>query len=317
MTRPNGRPGGGTRVGGSVVTIVGAPSSIGIRPYDDGERARQLDRAPGVLRELGVVQRLAAHDLGDVPSSAYRDFIRPPGGVRNETEVADYCRSLADQVDRAMGNDRFALVLGGDCSIVLGCLLGVRRHAGRVGLAYIDGHADFGTPAESLTGSAASMCLAMAVGRGDSFLSRLAGPEPLVQPEDVVLIGRRDAGQTYYGHAALADSGILDLPNAAVSERGGEAVALAALERLACDDLVGFWIHVDADVINPAVMPAVDSPEPGGPDIAELGALVAPLVRHPAALGMELTIYDPALDEDRACGARLVAFLEAVLGRDA
>lgn len=298
------------------MTIVGAPSSIGIRPYDDGERARQLDRAPGVLRELGVVQRLGAADLGDVLPSAYRDFVRPPGGVRNETEVADYCRSLADPVDRALGNDRFALVLGGDCSIVLGCLLGVGRHAGRIGLAYVDGHADFGTPSESRTGSAASMCLAMAVGRGGSVLSRLAGSEPLVSPEDVVLIGRRDAGQAYYGHAALADSGILDLPDPVLAERGGEAVAHAALERLGRDDLAGFWIHVDADVINPIVMPAVDSPEPGGPDIAELAALVAPLVNHAGALGMELTIYDPALDEDRACGARLVAFLEAVLGRD-
>lgn len=54
MTTPMAGQSEEQRVGRSAVTIIGAPSSIGIRPYDDGERARQLDRAPGVLRELGV-----------------------------------------------------------------------------------------------------------------------------------------------------------------------------------------------------------------------------------------------------------------------
>ena len=157
------------------IAIVGAPSSIGIRPYDSGE-ARQLDRAPGVLRELGLVQRLGASDLGDVIPPAYRDYVRPPGRARNEAEVAAYCRTLGERVEAATSDRRFAVVLGGDCSIVLGCLLGARRSAqGSVGLVYVDAHADFGTPEESRTGSVASMCLALAVGRGDTPLARLAG----------------------------------------------------------------------------------------------------------------------------------------------
>ena len=71
----------------------------------------------------------------------------------------------------------------------------------------------------------------------------------------------------------------------------------------------GFWIHVDADVLNPEVMPAVGSPEPGGPDIEELAALLAPLVDHPKALGIALALYDPSLDPDRSSAARLVGLL--------
>jgi arginase len=70
---------------------------------------------------------------------------------------------------------------------------------------------------------------------------------------------------------------------------------------------------LDADVINPTVMAAVDSPEPGGPTIKELVDLLIPLVRHPRALGLELTIYDPGLDPDRSCATRLVSLLENVL----
>ena len=295
------------------VAIVGAASNIGIRPYDDGTRARALDRAPAVLRERGLIDRLAADDLGDLTPRPYRDFTRPPGGIRNEADVEAYCRALGDLVAAALDGQRFVLVLGGDCSIVLGSLLGARRARGRVGLVYVDGHADFGTPAESLTGSAASMCLALAVGRGDSPLARLSEPAPLVGGGDVALVGRRDAGQEYYGHAALGDSGILDLPGPVLARTPADGIADAVLERMTRKGIDGFWIHVDADVLNPDVMPAVDSPEPGGPGIDELADLIGPIARHPRALGLELTIYDPLLDPDRACAARLVDLVTRVV----
>jgi len=238
--------------------------------------------------------------------------------VRNEAEVGAYSRKLAERMAVATSNGRLAVVLGGDCSIVLGCLLGARHSTqGSVGLIYIDAHADFGTPEESHTGSAASMCLALAVGRGETPLARLSGDEALVHDKDVVLIGRRDAAEPWYGHAALAASPILDIPGAALSDRGVADVAAAALKRLtspgSSEEPRGFWIHLDADVINPSVMAAVDSPEPGGPTIEELVDLLTPLVRHPRALGLELTIYDPGLDPDRSCATRLVSLLENVL----
>jgi arginase len=209
-------------------------------------------------------------------------------------------------------------VLGGDCSIVLGSLLGARQSAqGSVGLVYVDAHADFATPEESRTGSVASMCLGLAVGRGETPLAQLAGEEPLVHGRHVVVIGRRDAADPWYGHAALAASPILDIPDAALIDRGVAAVAAVALRSVTSpgsgEDLRGFWIHLDADVINPTLMPAVDSAEPGGPTIDDIVDLLTPLVRHPRALGIELTIYDPSLDPDRSCAARLVTLLEKLL----
>ena len=70
---------------------------------------------------------------------------------------------------------------------------------------------------------------------------------------------------------------------------------------------------MDADVLNPTVMPAVDSPEPGGPTVDQIVDLLTPLVEHPRALGLEVTIYDPALDPDSTCAARLVALLETLM----
>lgn len=295
------------------IAVVGAPSSLGIRPYDDGV-ARYLDRAPGVLRQRGLVSRLRAFDLGDVAPPAYRDFVRPPGRARNEQQVLAYSRSLADRVASATAEGQFALVLGGDCSIVLGCLLGARRSArGPVGLAYLDAHADFATPAESRTGSVASMGLALASGRGDTPLAHMAGRAPLVDPRHVALIGRRDVADAWYSHAALASSAILDLPDTELMTQRFEDLAALSLLRVASDDVRGFWIQLDADLLNPAIMPAVDSPEPGGPLADELISLMTPLVQHPRALGLSVTVYDPAFDPDRTCARQLINLLEQIV----
>ncbi len=114
---------------------------------------------------------------------------------------------------------------------------------------------------------------------------------PLVHGKDVVLIGRRDAAEPWYGHAALAASPILDIPGAALRDRGVADVSAEALKRLtspgSSEEPRGFWVHLETDVINPTVMAAVDWPEPGGPTIKELVDLLTPFVRHPRALGLE------------------------------
>src|SRR5262245_56131208 len=294
------------------IAVIGAPSSIGIRPYDDGE-ARHLDRAPGVLRRRNLVSRLGALDFGDVTPPPYRDYAKPADRGRNEREVLSYSRSLARRVVSATQSGRFAVVLGGDCSIVLGCLLAARKRAGGpVGLVYVDAHADFATAEDSATGSMSGMALALASGRGASLLTSLAGPTPLVHDERVVMLGRRST-DSRSGGTALEASSILELPLTGFDAIGPGGRAATTLHRVASSGARGFWIHLDVDVINPAVMHAVDSPVPGGPGLEDLVRVLKPLVDHPLALGLDVSIYDPALDPDRSCARRLVGLLETLL----
>ena len=290
------------------IALLGAPSNIGIRPYDDG-RPRGLDGAPAALRAHKLAARLRADDVGDVVPPPYVDFTRPTGRVRNEAAIVRYSRDIGARVAHALLEERFVLLLGGDCSIVLGALLGAREASdSRLGLVYVDGHADFATPEESVTGSAAAMCAAFAIGRGDSALAQLA-EMPLVNGSDLAILGRRDDSYgDIYGQAALRAAGALDIPAPAVRSRGVAAAAAAALERLSSVSRV--WIHVDADVLDPSVMPAVDSPEPSGLLVDELVSLVRPFVRDPRAVGLQLTIYDPNLDSDGTCAETLVSMLE-------
>ena len=212
------------------IVLLGAPSNIGIRPYDDG-RLRGLDRAPAALRGRGLAARLHAGDVGDIVPPAYVDFTRPEGRVRNEAALVRYSRDIGARVAHAVSDGRFVLLLGGDCSIVLGGLLGARGASNpRLGLIYVDGHADFATPEESVTGSAAAMCAAFAIGRGDSPLAQLA-EIPLVSGSDLAILGRRDDSYgDIYGQAALRAAGALDIPTAAIRSRGAATVAVSDVE---------------------------------------------------------------------------------------
>jgi arginase len=294
------------------LTVVGALSNVGARPYEDGA-ARDLDRAPAVLRERGLIDRLRAIDIGDVVAPSYRDYVRPPHRVRNEAQVVAYSRALAERVSCALAQGTFGLVLGGDCSIVLACLLAARKKAGdRLGLVYVDAHADYAVEEESESGAVATMALALATGHGHAPLASLAGATGLVDRGHTALIGRRDSTAASPTASAFASSSILDVPSAQLRSDDWLELGALTLDRVAGPGTRGFWIQLDVDVLNPAVMAAVESPEPGGPTAGELVRFLAPLVRHPKALGLSLTSYDPALDPDRSCARRLIGILETL-----
>ena len=200
-------------------------------------------------------------------------------------------------------------MLGGDCSILLGNLLALRRR-GRYGLLFLDGHADFYQPEAEPNGEAASMDLALATGRGPAVVTDIEGRRPLVRDEDVVALGRRDAADAEeHGSQRVEDTAIEVIDLAAVRAAGLEAVTASAVERLSAPELDGFWIHLDADVLDDAVMPAVDYRMPDGLSWDELAAVLRACVVSGRAVGIDVTIFNPKLDGD---GSIARAFADAL-----
>ncbi len=280
------------------------------------------EREPGVaglaaaLRDAGLCEALGAVDLGDLPAPLdYRHERDPRTGVRNLQAVRAHTLNLAATLAGPLGRGAFTLLLGGDCSVLLGPLLALRRR-GTYGLLHLDGHTDFYPPAFSASGQVAAMELWIATGGDLVEVADIDGLRPLVDPRNAVLLGHRDHEErSRSGAPDPGDSIRLALPLEAVRARGAERAAHEAMEILAAPELDGFWIHLDADVLDDAVMPAVDTREPGGLLQGELIEVLDAAMATGKACGMTVTIYDPLLDPARTAARDLVASLTAALLR--
>src|SRR6185295_18391978 len=134
------------------LVVLDAPSNLGLMPPARG-RVPGVHKLPAALRAAGLVAGLRAADAGGVPAPAYSAAIDPDTGIRNAYALRAYSLELAKQVGKLVEAGAFPVVLGGDCSILLGNLLALRR-LGRYGLFFIDGHTDLQTPRTSPTGGA-------------------------------------------------------------------------------------------------------------------------------------------------------------------
>ena len=265
-----------------------------------------VETLPDALLAEDLGERLEAQRAGRVEPPRYDHRRDPETMLLNPRGIADYSVALADVVERVIDAGEFPVVLGGDCSIVLGCLLALRRR-GRHGLLFLDGHADFYQPEAEPNGEAASMELALATGRGPTILTDPEGRRPLIRDEDVVAFGRRDAEiAEAHGSQRIEDTAITVIDFAEVRKCGASEVTHRAIEDLCRPDIVGIWTHLDADVLDDAVMPAVDYRMPGGLSWEELATVLQVAIASGRAIGLNITIFNPKLDSDGSIAAAFV-----------
>ncbi|NWF25506.1 arginase family protein [Streptomyces sp. PKU-EA00015] len=284
-----------------VLEFIEAPSVLGLRPSG-------VQDLPRALLDAGLTGLPGAVRAGRVEAPAYDPRRDDETGVLNPAGIARYSVDLADAVGGVLRRGHFPVVLGGDCSILLGNLLALHRR-GRHGLLFLDGHTDFYQPSAEPAGEAASMELALATGRGPRLLTDLEGRGPLLRDEDVVAFGFRDAAES-----ALA--GMQPLPprlHAMGLERvraaGAAAAARQAVDHLTRGETAGFWVHLDVDVLDDAIMPAVDYRIPGGLSWTELETVLATALADERARGLDVTIFNPRLDPGGTMASRLVECL--------
>jgi arginase len=281
----------------SAMEVIEAPSVLGLRPSG-------VQELPEALLAAGLLDGLGAVRAGRIEPTAYDPRRDEATGVLNPSGIADYSAGLADAVGEVLARGGFPLVLGGDCSILLGNLLALRRR-GRHGLLFLDGHTDFYQPSAEPTGEVASMELALATGRGPALLADLEGRGPLVRDEDVVALGFRDTEES-------REAGMQPLPPVvhavdleAVRVLGVAEAARQAVDRLTSGGTAGYWVHLDVDVLDDDLMPAVDYRQPDGLTWQELETILRTALGDDRAVGFDVTIFNPRLDPDGRIATRL------------
>ncbi len=282
----------------SAIGFIHAPTNLGLSPHPDG-RERRPDKLPQALVQGGLLEAIGATEVAVLARWPYPDEEQRIEKTRNAPAVREFTLALADAITGAREERFTPLVCGGDCSVVLGCGLALAR-TGRYALVFLDAHHDYDHPGNAESLNVAGADLAIVTGSGTDLLTNIEGRRPYFRREDVLVFGFRSAEDqerrkldelqsASVGVVALEDGRTLGM------EWVGRALADSYEKQPGLD---GFWIHLDADVLDPSIMPAVDCPEPGGLTADELTTLLARLVRSPRFAGMDVTILDPELDRD-------------------
>jgi arginase len=188
---------------------------------------------------------------------------------------------------------------------------GARDALGRVGLAYVDGHADLYDGETSTTGAAADMPISVALGIGPTAWVEAAGGATAI-PERTAIVGFRDRAESIADGMRQPED-LVRAPFLYGAEelraRGVEAAGAELASRLTTAG--PFWLHLDVDVLDEVVFPATDYLQPGGLDWDELAAVLAPLAASEELVGASLACYNPEKDPRLECGRRLVEALSS------
>ncbi len=275
------------------IQIVSAPSILGLKPTGVEQLANSLLNA-GRLDKLKSVKPLIEVPTLNAIYNKHRD---PKTKCLNSTAIHDFSRVLMRYIAEQIDKFNFPLVLGGDCSILIGIMPGLRLK-GNFGLIFLDAHADFYEPAKSTTGEVADMDLAIVTGRGPDILTDIDNLKPYVEDKNVIQIGQRDAEQTkQYGSQDIRKTGIRVFDFATIKSAGLDKVVGDVIEYMNELNLDGFWLHFDTDVISDDENPAVEYRLPGGVTFKETGHLLNQLVQTGKITGISVTIFNPALDK--------------------
>ena len=288
---------------------------IGV-PIDSAGSAGGTELAPSAFRALGLASVVAEIDVGDLDVRIRAKDRDTRTGVVGLDDVCATTHRIREAVADTLTRDEVPFLIGGCCAMVPGALGGVRDATGRAGLAHLDGHLDLYDEKSSPLGEAADMPVTVAVGRGPSAWVEAAGGRSVVT-SDVWIIGYRDREQSRLDGMLMPedlDPPISCLSTAEVVGMGPEQAGLLATNALERSP-GSIWVHLDLDIVDPALFFANDAPVPDGLDWNQLCWLLRPLVTSPALAGVSLGCYNPEKDRDGENGRQIVqVFREALEG---
>ncbi len=289
------------------VSIIAFPSNLGLKEPSPGIEPG-VKKLPTALRTHGFYELIRAAEDILLPAPSYSMKLDVVSNVRNADAIAAYAVKQAEILRPVLLKGNFAMVLGGDCSILIGNALALKK-LGTYKLFFIDGHTDYMGPEQSASHGAAGMDLAIATGYGHAKLTNIEGQSPYLREQDVWCVGNREYDADYVGTIEKTNIHYVDLNT--LRREGIKKTIADFFDVLKAESPDGFWIHLDVDVLNPKIMPAVDSPDPGGLDWLELIMMLENLLPHPLCAGMEITILDPDLDPK---GDIVNSFIEKIGG---
>ncbi|MEE8349582.1 MAG: arginase [Acidobacteriota bacterium] len=300
---------------GKAVRIIGVPMDL-------GAGRRGVDMGPSAIRIGGIHGALVRMNAG-VEDGGNVEVMIPEAADRGEqkqvflNEIARICRTLSNLVAETLEQEKFPLTLGGDHSLAAGSIAGTsayfRNQNKKIGLIWVDAHADMNVPETSPSGNVHGMPLAALMGLGPRELRDIADFSPKVNSENTVVIGARSIDLREKINIEKAGLRVITMKE--VDMRGMTSVMEEALER-ACDGTEGFHCSLDLDVVDPQVAPGVGTPVRGGITYRESHLAMEILADSGKLLALDCVEVNPVLDTENATGSLAVELICSALGKE-
>jgi arginase len=276
-----------------------------------------------------VLQKLNAicsrvHDFGDVTAKANIDLSPTElSRIAAEEEQCQHlktiysnCKALSRCTSEALKQNLLPFIIGGDHSLSIGSSAAICQHYAqaktKVGLIWIDTHADFNTPTTSPSKRIFGMTTAVLSGHVPGLLSSLQNPAPAIAEKNIAYIGLRDLDQGE--RQRLKDSGSFVSTIKDIDIHGIAAVVKGAMEA-ALDGTTGFIVSFDIDVCDSNLMPGTSTPSRGGLTFREAHCALEMLHESGKLLAFELAELNPLLDKNFQTVDIAISFIESAAGK--
>ena len=285
----------------NIIKILGVPfNGDGTTPAEENPAAAL--RLAGIT-DLRSPLNLKVEDLGDIEIPPFSGIRDPVTSVLNVNAWKEISRRIAKRMKYILDDGEFLIILGGDCSILLG-VFGAFFLADRsVGLIMLDGHTDYREPTSSSSGEPADLETAVLTGTGPKQLINMFGKTPLINPHDIAVCGYREPDM-------IKDSTIRHFSAEELKRKGPDRLAQQELEHLSRPK--DLWFHLDVDVLDPEIMP-VYFPEPGGLNHDEFFLFLEKCMTSGRFIGISIACYHPKIDPNLRAASKLVEIVKPAI----
>ena len=288
---------------------------IGV-PIDLGADRRGVDMGPSAIRYAHLHQKLneleyTLEDKGNIEVPIQETCSITDARLKYLDCIIPMGRRVAGAVATSMQSGHFPLVIGGDHSLSVGSIRGAAKHK-KLGIIWVDAHADFNTPETTPSGNIHGMPLAALCGLGDPRLVSLwEETPPVVDPRRVAVIGARDLDPGEKRN--LREAGVM-VQSMEQIDRFGMVTALEKAIACVSQDTDGIYLSFDMDALDPRHAPGVGTPVPGGLTYREAHLACEVVAETGRLIGMDLVEVNPILDVQNQTALLGVEFIRSALG---
>ncbi len=297
-----------------VVNIIGFPMDL-------GADRRGVDMGPSALRIAGLREKLErlgykVTDSGDLFIQIMERQKITNHKLKYLNEIVRTAKSLAVKVEKVLEKGQFPLCIGGDHSMAIGNIAGIssycKKNNLKLGIIWIDAHADMNTEETSPSGNIHGMPLSASLGLGNEKLTHVLGFAPKVLPENTALIGVRSIDGPEKVNIKKLKPVVYTMAD--IDKLGIHRVISKVLKQFK-EKVDHIHVSFDLDSVDPSVAPGVGTPVPGGLSYRETHLLMESIADCGCISSLGVTEVNPILDNQNKSAIFATDVVASIMGQ--